>query len=140
MCQLLDRVYYSTQSPQRKCCYEDHDDTTGRTGNFMYCLPTTQADLLFGTDPGEGTCSTYSNGSKKGCGGLAPAKRKKKKWLMTKYIHSTVIFDANQILYLYVFIPFSKKISSTLFYESCILYNMYTLYIICMICISIFLT
>ena len=79
MCQLLDRVYYSTQSPQRKCCYEDHDDTTGRTGNFMYCLPTTQADVLFGTDPGEGTCSTYSNGSKKGCGGLAPAKRKKKK-------------------------------------------------------------
>mgnify|MGYP006888701344 CR=1 FL=1 len=45
----------------------------------MYCLPTTQADLLFGTDPGEGTCSTYSNGNKKGCGGLAPAKRKKKK-------------------------------------------------------------
>ena len=101
MCQLLDRVYYSTQSPQRKCCYEDHDDATGRTGNFMYCLPTTQADLLFGTDPGEGTCSTYSNGSKKGCGGLAPAKRKKKKWLMTKYIHSTVIFDANQTLYSY---------------------------------------
>ena len=67
LCNLLDRLY-ATTNPSRQCCYEKHTDT--QVGNFMFCLTSNAALKQFAapSNVGVGICKS----GVMACGGLAP--------------------------------------------------------------------